>query len=159
MPELTTLCYINKGDKVLFIHKTEKDDSNCGKYLGVGGHIEEGESPDECIIREIREESGISISELGDFKYSGLVTFVSDKYGVEYMHVYKASYEGVREVTPGSCPEGNLVWIPLSDIYDLPVWEGDKVMFDCLYKEDCSFFTLRLEYQGDKLISCSKRCQ
>ncbi len=159
MPELTTLCYINCGDKVLFIHKSEEDDPNCGKYLGVGGHIEQAESPDQCVIREIFEETGITLPELDDLRYRGIVTFVSDKYGVEYMHVFSATYAGTREVVPGSCKEGKLMWIPQNDIYDLPVWEGDKVMFDCLYKEDCSFFSLKLEYQGDRLVNCSKRCQ
>ena len=153
MPELTTLCYIDRGDDILFIHKGEKDDPNCGKYLGVGGHIEAGESPEECCIREVYEESGIVATELSRFRYRGVVTFVSDKYGVEYMHVFTATYVGCREIVPGSCDEGELMWIPKSDIYGLPVWEGDKIMFDCLYREDTpELFSLRLEYKGDKLV-------
>ena len=159
MAELTTLCYIECGGKILFINKSEEDDPNCGKYLGIGGHFETAESPDQCVLREISEETGITADELGDFRYRGIVTFVSDRYGVEYMHVFSASYTGAREVTPGSCSEGKLMWIPLSDIYGLPVWEGDKVMFDCLYKERCSFFSLRLEYEGDTLVGCEKICQ
>ena len=157
MSELTTLCYINNEDKVLFIHQSEEDDPNCGKYLGIGGHFEQGETPDECCLREIFEETGITRGELSSFTYRGIVTFVSDRYGVEYMHVFSADYTGEREVTPGSCSEGELMWIPVSDIYGLPVWEGDRLMFDCLYKEDkARFFSLRLQYQGDTLISSSK---
>ncbi|SCW69690.1 8-oxo-dGTP diphosphatase [Ruminococcaceae bacterium YRB3002] len=157
MPELTTLCYISEDDKVLFIHKGEKDDPNCGKFLGVGGHFEQGESPEECVLREISEETGIVPEELDGFRYRGIVTFVSDRYGVEYMHVFTACYAGTRNVVPGSCSEGELMWIPLQDIYGLPMWEGDKVMFDCLYKEAVNgFFSLKLEYEGDKLVGCEK---
>ena len=152
MAELTTLCYINCGSNVLFIHKSEEDDPNCGKYLGIGGHFEEGESPDECILREISEEAELGREDLDNFRYRGIVTFVSDRYGVEYMHVFSADYNGARDITPGSCREGRLTWINRDDIYSLPIWEGDKIMFDCLYKEDCRFFSLRLEYQGDLLV-------
>ncbi|MCR5059441.1 MAG: 8-oxo-dGTP diphosphatase [Saccharofermentans sp.] len=152
MPELTTLCYINSGDKVLFIHKNEGDSFNGGKYLGVGGHFEEGETPEECILREIFEETGITRNELGDFRYRGIATFLSDKYDNEYMHIFTASYVGERDVTPGSCPEGELLWVPQADIYGLPLWEGDKLMFDCLYKEISSFFSLKLRYKGSELV-------
>jgi len=158
MSELTTLCYINRGDDVLFIHKYSKDDPNAGKYLGIGGHFEHGETPEQCCLREIFEETGLAPDELSSFTYRGIVTFVSDKYGVEYMHVFSADYNTLREVVPGSCDEGELMWIPVSDIYDLPVWEGDKIMFDCLYKEsDLRFFSLRLEYKGDKLTGSEKK--
>ena len=157
MPDLTTLCYISKGDKVLFIHKNEGDSFNSGKYLGVGGHFEEGETPEECILREIFEETGIVLSELSGFKYRGIATFLSDKYENEYMHIFTAEYVGTRDVTPGSCPEGELLWVPLSDIYDLPLWEGDKLMFDCLYKEISPFFSLKLQYKGSELAGSAVR--
>ena len=157
MPELTTLCYINRGDDVLFIHKHSKDDPNAGKYLGIGGHFEYGETPEQCCLREIYEETGLDSGDLSSFTYRGIVTFVSDKYGVEYMHVFSADYNTSREVVPGSCDEGELMWIPVSDIYDLPVWEGDRIMFDCLYKEtDTGFFSLMLEYEGDRLAGSKK---
>ncbi len=156
MPELTTLCYISKGDDILFINKSEEDDPNCGKYLGIGGHFEEGETPEDCIIREIREETGLMSSELTDLTYRGLVTFVSDIYGVEYMHIFTSSYEGDRNIVPGNCTEGRLMWIRSSDIYGLPIWEGDKIIFDCLHKEKAHFFSLRLEYRGDDLIKADK---
>ncbi len=157
--ELTTLCYISRGDDILFIHKRSDSNPNAGKYLGVGGHFEKGESPEECCRREILEETGIRSDELSCFKYRGLVTFVSDRYGVEYMHVFTAEYKGMRDVVPGNCDEGELMWIPSADIYGLPVWEGDKVMFDCLYKEEGErFFSLKLEYRGDTLAGCEKNC-
>ena len=157
MSELTTLCYIRRGDDILFIVKRDKDDPNSGKYLGVGGHFETGETPEECCLREIFEETGIAKDELDNFSYRGLATFISDKYGVEYMHIFTADLISGREVVPGNCDEGELMWFPIGSIYDLPVWEGDKVMFDCLYKaEGEGFFTLRLEYRGDELVSASR---
>ena len=157
MSELTTLCYIRRGDDILFIVKRDKDDPNSGKYLGVGGHFETGETPEECCLREINEETGITPDELGGFRYRGLATFLSDKYGVEYMHIFTADLISGREVVPGSCDEGELMWIPADSIYDLPVWEGDKIMFDCLYGDaGPGFFTLRLEYRGDELVSYAK---
>ena len=153
--QVTTLAYIVCKGRCLFIRKTRAGDMNLDKYLGIGGHMEEGESPEECIIREIHEESGLSRDSLSSLEYRGHVTFVSDKYGTEYMHVFL----GFLDDFPGlsSCNEGELVWIDLPDIYGLPVWEGDKIMFDYLFSDNPpKFFSLKLCYEGDRLASHSE---
>jgi 8-oxo-dGTP diphosphatase len=153
--QVTTLAYLVCRGKCLFIRKTRKGDMNLDKYLGIGGHMESAESPEECIIREIYEESGLTRDSLATLEYRGHVTFVSDLYGTEYMHVFCGSLEDFPELS--TCDEGDLVWIGLKDIYDLPVWEGDKIMFDLLFAEDSpSFFSLKLCYEGDRLASHSE---
>ena len=150
--QVTTLAYLVCRGKCLFIKKTRKGDMNLDKYLGIGGHMELAESPEECIIREIYEESGLTRDSLATLEYRGHVTFVSDLYGTEYMHVFCGSLEDFPELSP--CDEGELVWIDLKDIYDLPVWEGDKIMFDLLFAEDHpKFFSLKLCYEGELLAS------
>ena len=144
----TSLCYIEKDGAYLMMHRVKKEnDINRDKYVGIGGKFENGESPFDCALREIKEETGVS--PLG-LKYRGLVTFVSDKYGTEYMHLFTANgYDGELKT---DCNEGNLVWIKKESVYSLPVWEGDKIFFRLLEKEE-KFFSLKLVYQGDKLIS------
>lgn len=142
----TTLCYIENDGKYLMIHRVKKkNDMNHDKWIGVGGKFEAGESPYDCALREIREECGIAPENL---KYRGIVTFVSDEYGTEYMHLFTANgYEG--EVNY-DCDEGELVWLPKPDIRKLPLWEGDHIFLD-LIESDAPFFSLKLEYTGDKL--------
>ena len=144
---LTTLIYITRGDKCLFIRKTRKGDMNLDKYLGIGGHFESDETAEECVIRELSEESAIDKSSLEDFRYRGLVTFISNEYPTEYMHVFSASVPGVPLK-----PRGTLR-VPLSEINDLPIWEGDKIMFDYLFGEhkDSGFFTMKFCYEGSRL--------
>jgi len=143
----TTLCYIEENGCYLMIHRTKKNgDENKDKWLGVGGKLEEGESPHDCARREIFEETGVKAKEL---RYRGLVTFVSDLYGTEYMHLFTAKgYEG--EVNY-DCPEGELCWINKSVIPSLYIWEGDKLFLKLLETEN-SFFSLKLEYEGDRLV-------
>ena len=146
MRNLTTLCYIERKDSYLMMHRVKKEkDINKDKWIGVGGHFEEGESPEECLLREVKEETGL---ELKSWKFRGIITFVTDIYEPEYMFLYTATeYDG--EIT--DCNEGTLEWVKKSDVYDLPIWEGDKVFFRLL-EEEREFFSLKLRYEGDKLV-------
>ena len=142
----TTLCYIEKDDSYLMMHRVKKEnDINKDKWVGVGGHFEEGESPEECLLREVREETGL---ELIRWRLRGIITFSTDVYPTEYMFLYTAD-EYTGEMT--ECNEGNLEWVEKSKVYDLPIWEGDKVFFR-LMEEDVPVFSLKLRYEGDKLV-------
>ena len=145
MHKMTTLCYIENEDSWLMMHRVKKEnDANKDKWIGVGGHFEQGESPEECLLREVREETGLI---LNSWRFRGIVTFVSDKYGSEYMFLYTSDdYAG----EPGECTEGSLEWIKKSRVYELPIWEGDKVFFRLL-QENRPFFSLKLSYEGDAL--------
>ncbi len=141
----TTLCYIEKNGKYLMLHRTKKEnDENRDKWIGVGGKFEDGETPFECAEREIFEETGLSGLSLS---YRGIVTFESDIYETEYMHLFVATGEigDLKE-----CDEGELVFIEKEKIYDLPIWEGDK-KFLKLLKENRPFFSLKLCYHGETL--------
>ena len=144
----TTLCYIEKDGAYLMIHRIKKqNDMNKDKWIGIGGKFENGESPFDCARREIKEETGLNISNLN---YRGIVTFVSDLYGTEYMHLFTSSeYEG--EVNY-DCDEGTLEWVKKEKINNLPIWEGDKIFLRLLDTEQ-KFFTLKLEYKGERLVS------
>ena len=150
---LTTLIYITRGSDCLFIRKTRKGDMNLDKYLGIGGHFESDETAEECVLRELSEEAAIGAESLIDFSYRGLITFISSEYPTEYMHVFSASVNDGFVLPELGCDEGALCWIPLTDINDLPVWEGDKIMFDYLFgsHKDSGFFTMKFRYEGDKL--------
>ena len=142
----TTLCYIEKDDSYLMLHRVKKEkDINKDKWIGVGGHFENGESPEECLLREVWEETGLKLT---SFRLRGVVTFSTDVYPTEYMFLYTADgYEG--EIT--ECNEGNLEWVKKREVYQLPVWEGDKVFFRLL-EEEIPVFSLKLRYEGDNLV-------
>ena len=144
----TTLCYIEKDGAYLMLHRIKKkNDENADKWVGIGGKLEEGESPYDCARREIYEEVGVVPTGL---RYRGLVTFVSDIYGTEYMHLFTADgYEG--EVNY-DCDEGVPEWVSKSQVSSLPIWEGDKIFFELLDREE-RFFSLKLCYEGDRLVS------
>ena len=146
---ITTECYIRRGEDILFIHKGGKD-MNSGKFLGIGGHFEQGESPVECIVREINEETGIKREELGNLKMRAIITFINPKYDDEYIYLFEAEYIGKDDPALRKCDEGELKWVDKKDVYSLPVWEGDKRMFDEMFKDD-EFFTMKLVYDGDEL--------
>ncbi len=146
---ITTECYIRRGDDMLFILKG-RDDMNTGKYLGVGGHMEIGESPVDCILREIEEETGIVSSELKDLKMRSVITFINPKYGDEYIHLFEAEYIGSEDPALRTCDEGEFKWVNIRDIPSLPMWEGDMVMFEQLLNTK-EFFSLKLIYDGDFL--------
>ena len=145
----TTLCYIRRGDEVLLLHRTKKAvDENRDKWVGVGGKFEPGESPEDCLLRETREETGLTLTA---WRYHGIVTFVSDEWGTEYMHLFTADgFEGELR----SCDEGELVWLPWSRLPELPIWEGDRI-FLRLIDEDVPFFSLKLRYTGDQLAEAA----
>ena len=142
----TTLCYIERGDEYLMLHRVKKEnDLNRDKWIGLGGKFEQDESPEECLLREVYEESGLTLS---SWRYRGIVTFVSDTWPTEYMHLFTADgFEGEMK----TCDEGELEWIKKSRLYDLSLWEGDKI-FLRLLDTDEPFFSLKLKYRGDELI-------
>lgn len=143
---LTTLCYIEKDDKYLMMHRIKKkNDVNQEKWVGIGGHFEANESPEECLLREAMEETGLTLT---SYRFRGLVTFISDKWQTEYMCLYTADgYEGQI----GECNEGELVWVPKDEVMNLNLWEGDKIFFRLL-NENAPFFSLKLRYEGETLV-------
>lgn len=146
---LTTLCYIERDDKYLMLHRvSKKNDISKDKWLGVGGRFEANESPEECMQREILEETGYNIPK-DELKFRGLVTFVSGRGDYELMSLFTAPAPGEE---PSDCDEGKLEWIKKSDVYGLNLWEGDKIFFKLL-EERKYFFSLKLVYDGkDNLI-------
>ena len=144
--KLTTLCYIEKNDSYLMLHRIKKEnDENHDKWIGVGGKFEAGESPEDCLLREVKEETGLILK---SYQLRGIVTFVSDEWGTEYMHLFTSDdYEGEMH----NCDEGELVWVPKHKIEELKLWEGDKV-FLRLLDESREFFSLKLRYEGENLV-------
>lgn len=144
--KLTTLCYIEKDDKYLMLHRVKKEnDLNHDKWVGVGGKFEPDETPEECMLREVREETGLTLTK---YRFRAILTFLSDEWETEYIHLYTASeFTG----TLLECDEGNFEWIPKSEIDKLKLWEGDKIFFKLL-RETEDFFSLKLRYEGEKLV-------
>ena len=145
----TSLCYIERDGKYLMLHRTKKvNDENHDKWIGVGGKFEEGESPEECMLREVQEETGLTLTA---WRYRGIVTFVSDEWGGEYMHLFTADgYAGQLK----SCDEGELEWVEKQRLLSLPIWEGDKIFLRLLDSEQ-PFFSLKLRYQGERLVAAA----
>lgn len=143
--KMTTLCYIERDGCWLMLHRIKKkNDENHDKWVGIGGKFEDGESPEDCLLRECREETGLLLT---SYQYRGIVTFVSDEWGTEYMHLFTAdAFEGELS----ECEEGVPEWIPLEQVNRLPVWEGDRVFFRLL-REQVPFFSLKLVYHGERL--------
>lgn len=139
---LSTLCYMEKDGKYLMLHRTvKKNDVNKDKWIGVGGHFEADESPEECLLREVREETGYRLT---SWRFRGIVTFVSGDGVTEYMHLFTADgFEG----EPIACDEGQLEWVDIGQVWKLNIWEGDKIFFR-LIDEDVPFFSLKLVYNG-----------
>ena len=141
----TTLCYIERNGSYLMLHRIKKkNDLNKNKWIGIGGKFEEGESPEDCLRREVFEETGLT---LDSWRYCGIVTFVSDQYPTEYMHLFTVTdWTGVEK----ECDEGELAWIEKKRLLELTLWEGDKI-FLRLLEEEHPFFSLKLVYRGDAL--------
>ena len=144
--KMTTLCYLEKDEKYLMLHRTKKaNDENHDKWIGVGGKFEDGESPEDCMRREILEETGLTVTA---FSYRGIVTFVSDLYPCEYMHLFTVTdWTGVEK----ECDEGELAWIEKERLLSLPMWVGDRIFLERIAKADTPFFSLKLTYRGDTL--------
>lgn len=142
----TTLCYLLQEDSVLLLHRVKKEnDLNHDKWIGIGGKFEENESPEECLVREAWEETGLTLT---GYQYRGIVTFVSDRWEGEYMHLYTATeWTG----TIKECDEGVLEWVSLEKMKELPQWEGDRIFLQLL-EEGAPFFSLKLCYEGDCLV-------
>lgn len=142
---LTTLCYIKQDDCYLMLHRTmKKHDINQDKWVGVGGHFKDGESPEDCLLREVKEETGLTLL---SYSFRGIITLLCDEHPPKYMCLY-TSDEYIGELIP--CNEGSLKWIPLSQVETLNLWEGDKIFFPLL-KENHPFFSLKLRYHDDAL--------
>lgn len=147
---LTTLCYIEQDGKYLMMHRVKKEhDINEGKWIGVGGHFEAGESPEECLLREVKEETGLTLTA---WRFRGIVTFTSDDHPTEYMCLYTA--DGFEGTLQEDCKEGVLHWIPKKEVPALKLWEGDRIFLKLL-TEEVPFFSLKLSYIQDRLVECT----
>ncbi|HZK19634.1 MAG TPA: 8-oxo-dGTP diphosphatase [Treponemataceae bacterium] len=144
----TTLCYIEKDNKYLMLHRNKKEhDLNEGKWIGVGGKIKDSETPEECIIREVFEETGLHIK---NYKYRGLVTFINTKHKSEYIFVYTTTaFTGELK----ECNEGTLQWVSKDELLDLTIWEGDKFFLQKILDNNKQPFSIKLIYDGDTLVS------
>lgn len=140
----TTLCYITRGDQVLMLHRVKKQkDINKDKWIGVGGKFLPGESPEECLCREVTEETGLTLTR---YRCRGIVTFFSED-DEEEMHLYTADgFTGTLK----ECDEGDLQWVPRAFLDTLPQWEGDKIFLELLW-QDAPYFLLTLRYRGQTL--------
>ena len=155
----TTLCYIDDGEHYLMLHRVKKDhDASHGKWIGVGGKCEADESPDECMLREVAEETGLRVEH---WRYRGIVTFISDTWPNEYMHLFTADrWSGQLDY---DCAEGDLAWIRKADLpvldgrgnADLTLWEGDKIFLRLLMDEAQPFFSLKLVYVQDEMVAAT----
>ena len=141
----STLCYLERDGQYLMLHRVKKlNDANHDKWIGVGGKFEEGESPEDCVTREVWEETGLTLT---DYAYRGIVTFVSDRWEGEYMHLFTATgFMGqVKE-----CDEGQLEWISKEKLMQLPMWAGDRLFLERIAQPG-PFFSLKLRYRGETL--------
>ena len=142
----TTLCYLERGEEYRMLHRTKREnDLNHDKWIGVGGKFQDKESPEDCLLRETWEETGLTLT---SYRYRGLVTFISNLWPTEYMHLFTADgWTG----EPHPCDEGELAWIKKADLLSLPLWKGDQIFLDLLDR-NTPFFSLKLQYEGDDLV-------
>ena len=143
----TTLVHLEKDGCYLMLHRVRKEaDENRDKWVGIGGKFESGESPEDCALREVLEETGLTMH---SWRYRGIVTFVSDEWGTEYMHLFHSDdFSGSLK----GCDEGDLEWVDKQRVLHLPIWEGDRI-FLRLLDTDEPFFSLKLCYSGDRLTA------
>ena len=148
--KMTTLCYIENNDCYLMLHRTKKKkDGNKDKWIGVGGHAEGNETPQECLLREVKEETGLLLT---SYKFRGLITFISDEYEAEMMCLFTADGYTGELIT---CDEGELEWVKKSDVPQLPTWEGDAQFLKLLLEDEKRFFAMKLRYEGERLVEKS----
>ena len=148
--KMTTLCYIENNDCYLMLHRTKKKkDVNKDKWIGVGGHAEGNETPQECLLREVKEETGLLLT---SYKFRGLITFISDKYEAEMMCLFTADGYTGELIT---CDEGELKWVKKSEVPQLPTWEGDAQFLKLLLEDEKRFFAMKLRYEGERLVEKS----
>lgn len=148
--KITTLCYIENNDCYLMLHRTKKKkDVNKDKWIGVGGHAEGNETPQECLLREVKEETGLLLT---SYKFRGLITFISDEYEAEMMCLFTADGYTGELIT---CDEGELEWVKKSDVPQLPTWEGDAQFLKLLLEDEKRFFAMKLRYEGERLVEKS----
>lgn len=142
----TTLCYIRRGEDYLMLHRIKKEhDLNRDKWIGIGGKFEDKESPEDCLLREVREETGLTLTH---YRYRGIITFVSDRWPTEYMHLFTADgFSGALK----ECDEGVLEWLPRGRLLELPHWEGDAIFLKLIEDDGQPFFSLKLRYEGETL--------
>ena len=146
----TTLCHIERDGKYLMMHRVKKTvDENKDKWIGIGGKFEEGESPEDCLLREAEEETGLTLTR---WRYRGIVTFVSDQCPeTEFMHLFTADgFSGTLK----ECDEGDLQWVPKARMRGFPTWEGDRIFLNLL-ERDAPFFSLKLRYEGERLAEAA----
>ncbi len=142
----TTLCYIEKDNRYLMLHRTKKEnDLNEGKWIGVGGKFEKNETPEECLLREVKEETGLTLTK---YRLRAVITFISNLWETEYMYLFTAN-EFTGEVT--ECSEGVLEWVNKEEVMKLNLWQGDRIFLKKIMKED-NFFTLKVVYEGEQLV-------
>ena len=142
----SSLCYIEKDEKYLMLHRTKKkNDINKNKWIGIGGKFEADESPEECIVREVKEETGLT---LNSYKLRGIITYISKTWETEYVCLFTSNDFSGKLI---ECDEGDLKWINKKDVLNLKTWEGDKIFIDKIQKDD-KFFTIKFEYDEDKLV-------
>ena len=141
----TSLCYIERDGQYLMLHRIKKaHDENRDKWIGIGGKFEQAESPEDCVLREVREETGLRLTQ---YRYCGIITFVSDRWQTEYMHLFHATgFTGELR----QCDEGQLEWIEKDRLLALPQWAGDRIFLDLMQK-NVPFFSLKLRYEGETL--------
>jgi len=146
-----TLCYLeNDKDEYLMLHRVKKkNDVNHDKWIGVGGKFEADESPEECLLREVREETGLTLT---GYRFRAVITFVAEGHETEYIYLYTAD-QWTGEMI--ECNEGDLEWIPKGKVCDLPIWEGDKIFFRLIENPDSPFFSLKMAYRGDELVQAA----
>lgn len=148
--KMTTLCYIENNDCYLMLHRTKKKkDVNKDKWIGVGGHAEGNETPQECLLREVKEETGLLLT---SYKFRGLITFISDEYEAEMMCLFTADGYTGELIT---CDEGELEWVKKSDVPQLPTCEGDAQFLKLLLEDEKRFFAMKLRYEGERLVEKS----
>lgn len=144
----TTLCYIERDSQYLMLHRVKKEnDASHDKWIGVGGKCEKDESPDECMVREVKEETGLDVRK---WQYRGIVTFISDVWPCEYMHLFTCTEWTGEEIV---CNEGDLQWVDKQSIFNLTLWPGDRIFLRLLQDPLQPFFSLKLVYRGDDLVA------